>query len=324
MHAHLLRSFAPCWALSAALFGAYCLASCALPVPGCSQPQQPRQSPGCNMAGYVDGVLLRPQHLYPWPTCNRVRLHAQWWVLSLACQSKRVRGAQPMLPPPNHRLPQHLPPWPICRGMRSLHAGCCSQVCMGVQASPPCSHFDPEGLFTTLGGASASTFLGLYFGQALQHPAHSTAGVLAPAALLGAAGLALQALGWAPLNKNLWSPSFVLLTAGVAGGLLHALHVTLDRGHPSMVQSAVRTCAQPLRWLGLNAILCFAGDEFLFQALPCVFWQDRSRNLISWLKGGFQWAPPGRLAQPAFAAADAVFWTAVAGWLYRQRCFFKV
>ena len=82
----------------------------------------------------------------------------------------------------------------------------------------------------------------------------------------------------------------MLLTAGMAGTLLHALYAVLDREASSRLQRAVRTCMQPLRWLGLNAIICFFGDELLSQALPCVFWRTRNMNLITWLFGGFVWA----------------------------------
>ena len=147
--------------------------------------------------------------------------------------------------------------------------------------------------------------------------------MLVPAAALAAAGWALHALGWSPVCKNLWSPSYVLLTAGLAGGLLHALHVSLD------VQQPVRwlqTVVQPLHWLGLNAIACFFGDEFLSQAVPCVFWREPGQNLTSLLFRGFVWACAGDkgTAQLLFAAADSCFWTAVAGLLYRQGIFVKV
>lgn len=45
--------------------------------------------------------------------------------------------------------PNHMFPNPTCR-----------------QAEPPCPAFDPEGLYTTLGGAILSTFLGVLFGCA--------------------------------------------------------------------------------------------------------------------------------------------------------------
>ena len=197
-----------------------------------------------------------------------------------------------------------------------------------MQATPPCAHFDPEGLFTTLGGASTSVFAGLYWGVLLlQGQQQSSAGAVSLAGAACAGGLGLHASGLVPLNKNLYSPSFVLLTAGLAGALLHLLHLALDRPGllPPRMQQWVRACLQPLRWLGLNAIVCFFGDEFLSQALPCVFWKQRSRNLITWLFGGFVVALRSeQVAQVVFAAADGVFWTAVAGWLYHRGIFFKV
>ena len=54
------------------LFAGYWLLSCAAPVPRCPEGAA-SQSPGCNWAGYLDGLLLGPDHLYPYPTCRRVR-----------------------------------------------------------------------------------------------------------------------------------------------------------------------------------------------------------------------------------------------------------
>lgn len=62
---------------------------------------------------------------------------------------------------------------------------------------------------------------------------------------LAAAGLVLS--GWVPINKKLWSPSYVLLTAGVSVGFFAAFAWLLE-------VRRWRAWAQPLRELGANAI----------------------------------------------------------------------
>ena len=67
VHAQCMREHSPWWLIGSSIFACYCIL-CSLPVPGCS----PVHAPGCNMAGYVDALVLRPQHMYPYPTCRRV------------------------------------------------------------------------------------------------------------------------------------------------------------------------------------------------------------------------------------------------------------
>lgn len=93
---------------------------------------------------------------------------------------------------------------------------------------------DPEGVMSTL-GAIATTVLGLRAGAWLRR------------ARLGAlwlAGGACAAAGWVasslmplmmPLNKALWTPSFVLFTGGLAMLALAAAHAGMDRrGFPAL------------------------------------------------------------------------------------------
>ena len=82
----------------------------------------------------------------------------------------------------------HLYPYPSCR---SSH--------------PPCKAFDPEGLFTTAGGAMSSTAIGLGYGSAFlmlrtQKARIQTVGLLAVA--LMAAGISLHSLWCA--HHSLW------------------------------------------------------------------------------------------------------------------------
>jgi predicted acyltransferase len=109
--------------------------------------------------------------------------------------------------------------------------------------------------------ASAVTvFLGVLAGRALRSGAGRGAITrLAPGgtALL-AAGLALAPV--VPVNKRLWSPSFVLVTAGIALLALALLHWLVDE----------RGLVRPFRAfevLGLNAIVAFVSSEVVFRAL---------------------------------------------------------
>ena len=109
--------------------------------------------------------------------------------------------------------------------------------------------------------ASAVTvFLGVLAGRALQAGAGRAAllRLTAGGAALLATGLALAPL--VPLNKRMWSPSFVLVTGGIALLALALLHWLVDG----------RGLVGPLRAfevLGLNAIVAFVVSEIVFRAL---------------------------------------------------------
>ena len=118
---------------------------------------------------------------------------------------------------------------------------------------------DPEGLLGTL-PSIATTLLGLRAGHWLR--ANDRRALL----LSGTAYILLGAM-WSllqPLNKNLWTPSFVLWTAGWATMALLLFHELVDmRGWPAWG-----------RRFGVNAVAAYAGSEFMQILLPGLGIQD--------------------------------------------------
>ncbi|MEI4273755.1 heparan-alpha-glucosaminide N-acetyltransferase domain-containing protein [Klenkia sp. LSe6-5] len=108
--------------------------------------------------------------------------------------------------------------------------------------------------------SAVTVFLGVLAGRALLEC--GARGAL-PRMLAGAGALLVVGLAVAPLlpvNKRLWTPSFVLVTGGI--GLLvlaTAIWLVDVRG--------VRRPFRPAEVLGLNAIVAFATSELLFRAL---------------------------------------------------------
>jgi predicted acyltransferase len=90
---------------------------------------------------------------------------------------------------------------------------------------------DPEGVISTI-PAIATSLLGLLTGEWLRSTRTAKTKVIGMA-LLGLAGIGAGELwnAWFPINKNLWTSSFVLLTAGLALLCLALCYLVLDVKH---------------------------------------------------------------------------------------------
>ena len=118
------------------------------------------------------------------------------------------------------------------------------------------------------------------------------------------------------MNKNLWSPSFVLLTAGLAAALFGLTWWLVDvRG--------VRGWTGPFVTYGKNAIAVYVGSEVLSGrprhdrvGLGRTAGSEPGRS-ASTSCAFASWLPP-MLAAFAFALANVVLWWAVARWMDRR------
>jgi len=136
-------------------------------------------------------------------------------------------------------------------------------TCRELYACPP---YDPEGLLGVLSACSL-TYLGLMTGRVLlhfkEHWERLAIWLGSSAWLLLFAGILCgfsQNEGLIPVNKNLWSTSFCLLTAG--GGLvgLSLCYVLVDVWR---VWSGT-----PYLQLGMNSILIYCGHSLLANYMP--------------------------------------------------------
>ena len=116
---------------------------------------------------------------------------------------------------------------------------------------------EPEGVLSTI-PAIATVLLGLQAGAWLRK---------GRAQRLWQAGLAMLLLGWLwsqllPLNKQLWTPSFVLWTGSVGLLSLSLMHKLIDlRGMPAVGRS-----------FGVNAIAAYAGSWVVTCLLAATGW----------------------------------------------------
>ncbi|WP_312708426.1 heparan-alpha-glucosaminide N-acetyltransferase domain-containing protein [Stenotrophomonas sp.] len=163
---------------------------------------------------------------------------------------------------------------------------------------------DPEGLLSTL-GALATTVLGLLAGGLLRA---GRAAALAGAGVSGAVlGLLLAIV--LPLNKQLWTPSYVLWTGGLAAVALWLGHVLIDRrGWPALG-----------RRFGVNAITAYLGASVMSVALL-------ASGAWGWVWQQLSIAMPGalELASLLQAATFVALWWGVVWWLDRRRIYLKI
>jgi len=125
--------------------------------------------------------------------------------------------------------------------------------------------YDPEGLLSTL-GALATALIGVAVGRTLR--ARSGWGTIVSLSVAGFICWEMThlALVGPEVNKRLWTPAFVLLTAATSIFLLLVCHIVADvfARHPNaMLRFGSRALAWPWAVLGRNALVVYVGQHVL-------------------------------------------------------------
>jgi predicted acyltransferase len=180
--------------------------------------------------------------------------------------------------------------------------------------------FDPEGILSTF-PALATTLIGTLIGDLLRssRPLRLKGRVLFVLGLvLTAAGLVLHR--WMPINKKLWTSTFVIFTAGAAL-LLLAVFFTL------MEVLRWKKWASPWLVFGSNAILVYAGSILMVKLIRLISVGPASapasvRDYV-FSRLLLPWAGPflGSLAYPLLLLA---VWFLILLPLYRKKIFLRV
>jgi predicted acyltransferase len=180
--------------------------------------------------------------------------------------------------------------------------------------------FDPEGILSTV-PAIATVLLGTLAGDWLRtagKPKLRFWGLFAGGAALTASGLWLH--GLIPINKQLWTSSFVLFTGGAACLILGLFHGAMD-----VLQW--RRGALPFRVFGTNAILVFVGSGLLARVLQLIRIPLGGEAVPFQAYVFQQWLAPwaGPLAGSLlFPIILLILWFLLLYQLYRRRIFLKI
>lgn len=166
--------------------------------------------------------------------------------------------------------------------------------------------YDPEGILGCLTSIFL-TYLGLHSGRILfTHSAPYARIVrwLICAVFWGCIAIGLaggtQNEGVIPINKNLWSPSFIFATASLAYILLTFMFFVID----------VKKWwdGGPFTFAGMNAIFLYCGHEVFHKFFPFNFVAD----------------PPTHAKLLTRSAVGTAVWLVIAFYLYTEKMFFKV
>jgi predicted acyltransferase len=146
------------------------------------------------------------------------------------------------------------------------------------------------------------------------------------AVLLALGGVAMVIAGqvWHfafPINKNLWTSSYVLFTAGLAALLLAGLYWAIDL-------KGWRGWTKPFVILGSNAITLFVASGLLVKTLALIrVAGDDGREISISRYAYLDWFTP--IASPKnasllYAVANLVILFILLAWMYRRRWILRV
>ena len=172
--------------------------------------------------------------------------------------------------------------------------------------------WDPEGLLGTL-PALATGLLGVLAGQWLRWQALTARNRAVGLAIMGTALLLAGTVWnqWFPINKSLWTSSYVLFTGGLAALMLGILYGLCDvRGG--------RRWAPPFQALGVNALAAFFGSSILARTLNRVHIGELGVKDFLYQRGIAPWFAEPKMASLAGALVCLLIWWAVLGGLYRR------
>jgi len=181
--------------------------------------------------------------------------------------------------------------------------------------------WDPEGPFSTI-PAVGTAMLGIICGRWIKSPrllSERLAGMFAAGSIAMMLGLMWH---WSfPINKSLWTSSYVLFTAGMAAVALATCMWIID-------EHRVAGWTKPFVIYGMNPIVAFVGSGVTARLIYSIFKVESDGKPIpleTWIYQTFyaSWLEP-RNASLLFAITFVLVWLAILWVLYRRRIFVKL
>lgn len=177
--------------------------------------------------------------------------------------------------------------------------------------------WDPEGLLSTL-PAIVTGFLGVFSGKILfgsDNKVKSLLTLLAFATVLIVVGLVWEQVF--PINKSLWTSSYVLFTGGIAVAFYAVLYWLLD------CRKWLVTAFYPFRVFGSNAITAFVLSGLIAKYMGLIELQNTPVKalMFDYLTGVFvDW----RFASLVFALGFVLVCYWPIWWMYKRAIFIRI
>jgi predicted acyltransferase len=181
--------------------------------------------------------------------------------------------------------------------------------------------WDPEGILSTM-PAIGSAMLGIFTGNLLRSAKDQTTKTV----WLYVAGSILMVVGWAwsfwfPLNKNIWTSSYVIWTAGLALNFLAFCYWFID-------VKKITWWIKPFQVYGMNAITVFFLSGIVGRIMYMVKWTEADGTVVTIQNYLFKvlflsWLPPIN-ASLAWAIMYILVWLGLMWILYAKKIFIKV
>ncbi|MBS9388494.1 MAG: acyltransferase family protein [Dolichospermum sp. WA123] len=180
---------------------------------------------------------------------------------------------------------------------------------------------DPEGLFSTI-PAIVSVLAGYFTGQWIKDKKQATSQTSMDLVLFGLCCLVI-AIIWDvafPINKKIWTSSYVLFTTGWALMLLAACYELIE-------VRLIKRWSKPFEMMGLNAIALFVASVFLIKitAKTQLGTGETAVSIYNWIYQNIFASWAGNFnGSFLFALVTLLFWYGVAVLMYQKRWFIKV
>jgi len=175
--------------------------------------------------------------------------------------------------------------------------------------------YDPEGLVSTL-PAIVTAISGILIGKLLRHYKNNKL------IILSILGLLMIVIGtvwsyWFPINKAIWSSSFVLVTSGWATLILGVVHYITD-------VKKVKFGAI-FKYVGMNAITIFFLSSFISKAFYLTKVND-TQSVHNWLYHTFYTSVVSndKLSSMLYALTVVAFYLLLGYVLYKRKVIIKV
>ncbi len=274
----------------------------------------------------IPGVLQRLGVCYA--VAASIALFANWQIITLLTAAILIGYSWVMLKVPYPSLTE---PGKIVHGRLDQLDNLARYVDTNVLGAHVYGEYpDPEGILSTI-PAIATCLLGILTGiwlRSKRTTAERCAGMLSFGVIAVVLATILDAAVM-PINKRLWSTSYVVECAGLALLGLGTYFFLVDHLNYKRIFA-------PFKWYGMNAITAFIGAALVARTLGVVRWQIDANppkfiTLNAWLAGHARdlaekipFGDPAKNASLGFPIALVLFFLIIMGFLYQANIFLSV